>query len=92
MLNCITDKEAYLKEEQEANQRQTRAMFVWESARELHLEILDFGLMAKNLEQSSNVLARLMLDPTTVQSLPVHGAQSDSPILVCANLMESATH
>lgn len=61
--------------------RQTRAVFVWESdGGELHLEILDIAKLEKNLEKSNQVLERIMMDPTIVQSLPVQNLSP--PLLV----------
>lgn len=80
-----TDKEEYLRGDASVgDSRQTRAVFVWESdGGELHLEILDIAKLEKNLDQSNEVLERIMTDSTSVQSLPIQNLRTDSPLLVC---------
>ena len=77
------DKEEYLKGETNiAEERQTRAVFLWESAGKIHMEVLDIARMEKFLEKSDSALERIMLDPTIVQSLPLHTIPIDLPLLV----------
>lgn len=87
LSNFCKDKEEYLRGETNiAETRQTRALFLWESAGRLHMEILDIARMEKFLEKSESALERIMLDPTIVQSLPLHTAPVDLPLLVCCKM------
>jgi hypothetical protein len=82
LCDANTNKEEYLRGETNiVETRQTRALFLWESAGKLHMEILDIGRMEKFLEKSETALERIMLDPTIVQSLPLHTVPTDLPLL-----------
>jgi hypothetical protein len=81
-------KEEYLRGETNiAETRQTRAVFLWECAGKLRMEVLDIARMEKFLEKSESALERIMLDPTIVQNLPLpeNIVPTDFPVLVsCA--------